>query len=249
MNLWRLELLRLVRTRRAVALGAVYAFFGLLGPLTARYLGEIIDRFGSGDMTVIVPTPVPADGIEQFASRAFQIGLLVAVVVAAGALALDAVPEMSIFLRTRVRPAGRLVIPRYVVAAGAVAVSYVAGVGIAWYETVVLLGALPVGGMLVGTLLGVLYLAFAVAVAAAVGSRLQGVAGTVGVTLLVLLALPIIGIAEALGRWLPSHLVGAQAALVRDARFGDYLPATLVTVVLVGALLGLAALWAEAREL
>jgi ABC-2 type transport system permease protein len=249
MTLWRLELLRLVRTRRAVALGAVFAFFGFLGPLTARYLGEIIDRFGSGDLTVIVPDPVPADGIEQFASSAFQIGLLVAVVVAAGALALDAIPEMSIFLRTRVRSAARLVVPRYVVTTVAAAAAYLVGVGIAWYETVVLLGAPHVGGMLGGTLLGMLYLAFAVAVAAAVGSRLGGVVGTVGATLLILLALPIVGIADAAGRWLPSHLVGAQVALVRDGRFGDYLGAAGVTLVLIAGLLVAAVRSAERREL
>lgn len=39
MNLWRLEWLRLTRTRRLVAIVGVYLFFGLTGPLTARYLG------------------------------------------------------------------------------------------------------------------------------------------------------------------------------------------------------------------
>ena len=45
MSLWRLEWLRLVRSRRLVALAGVYVFFGFVGPLTARYLGEIVERF------------------------------------------------------------------------------------------------------------------------------------------------------------------------------------------------------------
>lgn len=249
MTLWRLELLRLIRTRRALVLGAVFAFFGLVGPLTARYLAEIIDRFGGDEMTVIVPDAVPADGIVQFASSAQQIGLLVAVVVAAGALTLNAVPEMSVFLRTRVPSAARLVVPRYLVSAAAVAVAYVLGVGIAWYETRVLLGGLPAGGMLLGTLLGILYLAFAVAVAAALGSRLSGVLGTVLATLLVLLVLPIIGIADAVGRWLPSHLVGAQVDLIKDGAAGDYLAATLVTLGATALLLAAAIRGAKSREL
>jgi len=249
MTLWRLELLRLIRTRRAVALTAVYVFFGLAGPLTARYLAEIIDRFGGGELTVIVPEAVPADGIIQFASNAQQIGLLVAVVVAAGALTLDAMPEMSIFLRTRVPSADRLVIPRYVASAAAIATAYVVGLAIAWYETAVLLGGLPVRGMLLGAGLGILYLAFAVAVAAAFGSRLGSVVGTVAATLLVLLVLPIAGIADEIGRWLPSHLVGAQVDLVKGGSAADYVGTTLITIMVIAVLLTAAIRWAGSREL
>lgn len=249
MTLWRLELLRLIRTRRAVVLAGVYVFFGFVGPLTARYLSAIVDRFGGGDLTVIVPDPIPADGIAQFASSAQQIGLLVAVVVAAGSVTLDAVPEMSIFLRTRVSSAARLVVPRYIVSVSAVAVAYVLGVAIAWYETAVLLGGLPAAGMILGTLAGVLYLAFAVAVAAAFGGRFASVLGTVAATLLVLLVLPIVGIVESVGRWIPSHLVGAQVALVNDGSAGDYLGAAIITIVSVVVLLTAAARWSQSREL
>ena len=42
MSLVRLEWLRLWRTYRLLVLVVVFAFFGLLGPLTAAYLPEII---------------------------------------------------------------------------------------------------------------------------------------------------------------------------------------------------------------
>jgi ABC-2 type transport system permease protein len=237
MNLWRLEWLRLTRTRRLIALIGAYAFFGFVGPLTARYLSAIIDRFGGGEIQVVVPDPVPVDGIVQFTGNIYPIGLLVAVVVAAGALTPGALPEMAIFLRTRVNSATRLVIPRFTVAFAAAAAAYVVGVGIAWYETAVLLGALPAGGLLIGALFGILYLGFAVAVAAAIGSSLESVLGTVMGSLLVLLVLPIAGIADAVGRWLPSHLVGAQVDLVMGGSVGDYLGSALITVILIGLLL------------
>lgn len=236
MTLWRLEWLRLTRTRRIVALAGVYVFFGFVGPLTARYLPQILDRFGSGDFQVIVPDPVPADGIAQFSANVTQIGLLVAVVVAAGALTLDALPEMAIFLRTRVIASGMLVIPRLVVVFGAVAGAYLLGAAVAWYETAVLLGGVPVGSMILGMLLSILYLGFAVAVTGAVGSRSGSVLSTVLATVVVLLLLPLAGIVDAVGRWLPSHLVGAQAGLVADATGSGYLGAAVVTVVLSAVL-------------
>ena len=248
MSLWRLEWLRLIRTRRLVALVGVFAFFGMVGPLTARYLPEIIDRFG-GDIEVVVPDPSPVDGIAQFSSNAIQIGLLVAVVVAAGALALDAIPEMAVFLRTRVRSSARLLAPRLTVVFGAIAAAYLLGVAVAWYETAVLLGALPAGGLLLGALLGVLYLAFAVAVVAVAGSRAGGVLGAVMVSLVVLLAMPVLGIDDAVGRWLPSHLVGAQTALVAGGSAGDYLGSAVVTVVAITALVAAAVRLAGSREI
>jgi ABC-2 type transport system permease protein len=252
MSLWRLEWMRLTRTKRWIALAGVYLFFGLLGPLTARYLGEILDLAG-GDLegaTIQLPPPVPADGMAQYVGNALQIGTLVAVVVAAGALAFDAIPEMGIFLRTRVSDVRTLLTPRFVVTIVAVVGSFVLGSLAAWYETWALIGALDVGDVLAGLLLSSLFLVFVVALVAAVAGRATSVLGTVMVSIVVLLVMPIFGIADAIGRWLPSHLSGALAAIPAGTEsFADYLPATAVTLVATVALLYLAVHFAASREL
>lgn len=248
MNLWRLEWLRLVRTKRWIALVGTYVFFGLLGPLSARYLGEIVERFGGG-VEVTFPPPVPADGMIQYVSNASQVGLLVAVVVAAGSLAFDAKPEMGVFLRTRVSRVADILFPRLVVSFAAVGVSFVLGAMAAWYETEVLIGSLPVGGTLAGIGYGLLYLALVVVVVATAGSRAKNVLGAVLVTIVVLLAMPIIGIVETVGRWLPSHLIGALSGIPGGTGIDEYLPAATVTLVLIGLLLWLAVRWSAVREL
>ncbi len=248
MNLWKLEWIRLVRTKRWLALVGVYVFFGLLGPLSARYLGEIVERFGGG-VEVTFPPPVPADGMVQYVSNVSQIGLLVSVVVVAGSLAFDARPEMGVFLRTRVAKVWDILVPRLIVSFAAVGISFVLGALAAWYETVVLIGSLPVGGTLAGVGYGLLYLALVVAVVAAAGSRARNILGAVLVTIVVLLAMPIVGIVEAVGEWLPSHLVGALAAIPGGTPIVDYLPAATVTLILTGLALFLAVRWSAAREL
>ena len=248
MNLWKLEWLRLVRTKRWIALVGVYVFFGLLGPLSARYLGEIVERFGGG-VEVTFPPPVPADGMIQYVSNVSQVGLLVAVVVAAGALAFDAKPEMGVFLRTRVQRVWDILVPRLTVSFLAIGIAFVLGALAAWYETVILIGSLPVGGTLAGVGYGLLYLALVVSVVAAAGSRAKNVLGAVAITIVVLLIMPIIGIIEAIGRWLPSHLVGALAGIPGGTTISEYLPAATVTVVLIGLSLWLAVRWSAAKEL
>ena len=65
MSLWKLEWIRLTRTRRWIALVGVYLFLGFTGPLLARYMADILERAGGG-IEVAVPEPVPADGMAQY---------------------------------------------------------------------------------------------------------------------------------------------------------------------------------------
>lgn len=248
MNLWRLEWLRLIRTKRIVGLLGVYVFFGFLGPLSVRYMEQILENFGGG-VQIVVPEPMAADGIAAYVGNAAQIGLLIAVGVAAAALAFDAKPQMGIFLRTRVASIREIITPRYVVTTVAVVGAFVLGSVAALYESIVLMGSLPVADWALGTLFGSLYLAFAVAVVAAVAVRAKSVLVTVMIVLGVLLVLPIIGIAPAIGEWLPSYLVGAVDGMVRGVAVGEYIRAAAVTLALTAVSLWMAVRWAQNREL
>lgn len=250
MTLWRLEWLRLTRTKRWVALAGIYVFFGFVGPLTARYLNEIISRVG-GDLEGAViefPDPQPVDGLTQYATNVSQLGLLVAVVVAAAAVTIDSTPEMGVFIRTRVQRMTDVLRPRVVVAGGAVAAAYITGALIAWYESAVLIGPLPATAVLVGIAYGALYLVFVVTVVAAVAGKARTVLVTVSAALVVLLVLPIAGVVDEIGRWLPSYLVGALAGIPSGIPASEYLVSAAVTLVSGGLLFWLAARWAAARE-
>jgi ABC-2 type transport system permease protein len=248
MSLWRLELLRMVRTHRWTILAGIYLFFGVLGPVGARYLNELVSTF-AGDVTIIVPDPRPVDGIAQFLSNVTQLGVLAVVVVGASALAVDARSEIAAFLRTRVPRSHDLLLPRYTVVAATSMLALALGTGVAWALTLPLLGELAVGPMLLGTLLGALYLAFAVAVVAVAGAWLGGLLPTVLASLLVLLVLPVLGVVPQLQPWLPSHLVLAVVGLLEGEAPSAFLRATVVTVVLTPALLVLAGRLLGRREL
>lgn len=251
MTLFRLEWLRLLRTHRLLAIFMVYLFFGLTGPLTVRYLDKLLGGVGTGGVQVQFPTPTPADGIGQFTRNASQIGLLVVVLVAAAALAFDSRREMAVFLRSRIFKVYRIVLTAYAMSAAAAVSGFALGVLAAWYETAVLLGPVPVADMLIGTLLGALFLAFAVAVVALAAAVAKGALATAGISLGVLLALAIVG---GLGgtvtsRWMPTALSGATADLLLTGRPGDYLPATVVTIAAAAACLAGAVALSGRREL
>jgi ABC-2 type transport system permease protein len=241
MSLWRLEWLRLVRTHRLTGLVAVFLLFGFTGPLTARYLEAILRRFGGG-VEVRLPTPVPADGMAEYVSNGLQLGLLVVVLVAAAALAFDAQRESAAFLRTRVRGTWQLVLPKVAVNALTAAGAFTLGAVAAWYETIVLLGRLPLTRTMAGIAYLALYLGFAVALTTLAAALVRGVVGT---ALASLAAMLLLGLVESLGvlaDWLPSHLAGSLHALALGGDPADYLRAASVTVLL-GGLAVAAATW------
>ena len=251
MNLWRLEWLRLRRSPRLVSLIAVYLFFGFTGPLLAKYASTIFAHAsGTGGVKIVFPEPVPADGIVNFVSNAAQTGLLVVIVIAAGTLALDARRGLAAFYRTRVHRSRDLVLPRAAVTAGAAITAYTLGTLAAWYETVVLLGRLPVGAVLAGLLCEAVYLTTAVAITALAATLVRGSLATIGVALGALLVMPLVGMWRPLGRVLPSALVSAPAELATGGQgFAHFLPALGVGVGLTGVLLVAAVALAGRREL
>lgn len=249
MNVWKLELLRLWRTKRWLVLLASFTIFGLIGPIMARYIAELVGT-SAGNITIIVPPPVPADGFTNYVKNSMQVGLIVAVVIAAGALAIDAKTGLSIFYKTRLSKPTQLLLPRYIVVTLAVQAAFIAGVLTAWYETAVLLGSVPGMPVLLGTLDICLYLAFAMAVVALSGTIARSVMGTVGIALTIILLLPILGAVHWFSKWVPSVLVGSLDALIRNTSpAGDYYTAILVTIAATIVLLAVALRRINQREL
>jgi len=246
-NLWRLEWIRLTRTRRWIALLGVYLFFGFTGPIIVTYMGTLLESVGN--VEVVLPDPVPADGMANYASNATQVGLLVSVGMAAAALAFDSNPQMGTFLRTRVKSIARIITPRYVTITSAIAVSFTAGSLAAYYETTVLIGSLPFGRWLLGTLLGCLYLAFAVSVVAAVMPMTRTVMPTVVAALVVLLLFPVVGLISNVGAWLPSHLVGALDGLAGGIEPTEYLKTAATTIIATAALLAISVRTSQQRSI
>jgi ABC-2 type transport system permease protein len=249
MNLWRLEWLRLRRTPRALTMAAVFVFFGLLQPILTKYQSQLLRHVGNG-VRISFPPATPAAGVSGYFGELAGTGLIVVVVIAAGAFTFDAHHGLAIFLRTRVAGFWRLIAPRWTVNAAASGLAFIGGALAAWYETTLLIGAPSAGGMLAAMLCGVVYLGYAVAVTALAATVVRGTLATVGIALAVLFALPIAGIYRPVADWLPSALTSAPAAVLSGTHhLAHYLPAFAVTVVASAAALAAAVPRLRAREI
>jgi ABC-2 type transport system permease protein len=251
MTVPRLEWLRLWRTSRLLVLVLVFAFFGLLGPLTAAYLPELIGLASQSEGIVIeVPEPTPSDGIAQYIGNISQIGLIAVAAVGALAFAVDARPGLAAFYRTRQPSAASWIVPRWVATSLAAGAAWTVGLLAAVYETVLLIGSLPAGEMVVGWAAWVLYLAFAVAVTALAAGLVRSTVAVTVVAVGLLIVVAVAGVVPQVSEWLPSHLVGAPAALAAgQSEPGDYVRAALVCAAATAGVLLAAIGLVRRREL
>lgn len=249
MNPWRLEWLRLTRSARGISLILVYVFFGLTGPLLAKYMQQVV-KYASSDVTIVAPAPLPRHGIVNFVSQSGQTGMIVLIVIAAGVLCFDARHGLATFYRTRVPGSFALIWPRFVAVTALALCASTLGTAAAWFETTVVLGPLPADQILAGLVLQAVFLVFAVAVVAAVSTVGRSTLSTAGMSVVVLLVvLPVAGMVRSLAAWLPTRLLTAPAELVTDAAMADYVKPVAVSVVATIALLLFAVHRAGRREL
>jgi len=214
MSAWRLEALRLWRTRRLIALVVPFVLLGLGIPILTHDLPEIAKHSSEG-VPVIAPPPTPVDALAGFSANAAQLGTLVIVVVAAASLTIDARPALAAFYRSRVRRASILVVPRYVAVSLAATLALGLGILCAWYATSLLIGPLHAGPLAAGYGLEVLWVCFSVGVVAAWASVARGVPAVAGASLASLLVLVFLSSIHALSSWSPTKLAVSVADLVR----------------------------------
>jgi ABC-2 type transport system permease protein len=249
MNLWRLEWLRLIRTPRALALGAVFLATGLIEPAVTRYASTIFAHVGKG-VHISAPLPTAADGLGSYVTEITLVGLILVVILTASAFSFDSQRGLATFLRTRVSSSWQLVAPRFVAYAVAAAAAYLIGTLAAWYETSALIGSLHVAAVFGGVLCGAVYLVFGVAVTALASSVARSTVAIAGCAVIMLLALPVLGLLQPVSRWLPTALAGAPYDLAAGThRLPYFLPTLAIALAATAAALVLAARRLRTREL
>ncbi|MGC4108117.1 MAG: hypothetical protein QM753_17475 [Thermomicrobiales bacterium] len=206
-TLWRIELLRIWRTRRLIGLLFTYCFFGFADPILARYMVQIIGSAANTDqMQVTVADPVPADGMVGYLGSAMQIGLMVGLAMLVSACAIDASYSLAIFSRTRRKDIWTLLVPRLTIALATMTAAFTLGMAAAWYETTVLIGAPSPAGMMRLWIAGACYqLAFG-ALAFLLTGIVRSVGTTTAIAIVAVLLSSILTTWPAIARWSPVGL-------------------------------------------
>ncbi|MFI6587545.1 hypothetical protein [Embleya sp. NPDC050493] len=230
LGLWRLEWLRLVRTRRWLLLLVAYPGVGLVGPVFARHRDRIVEAL---HIDAVAPTGgLRADsGMAVYTYAAGQIGVLVGLALMASALAVDHRPGLAAFHRTRMRSPRDLVLPRYTVTTAAVSLAYLLGSLIAWAQVHWMFGPLPAEAVFYGSFYGIVGVVLELSVVAAMAAFLRRPVAIFGATLVSFVLMPLAALWRPVQTWLPSQLFNSQVDLLRGhdpGEYGDNLALSLV---------------------
>jgi len=246
----RKEVLEQVRTMRLLAVGGLFLVAGLLSPVLAKYLPEIIGQVAPEGMTIQLPTPTIADAIDQLMKNLSQFGTLAAILIAMGSVATEKERGTAAMVLTKPISRTSFLLAKLVALGLTLAVATAAGGTAAFAYTAWLFGAAPDAlgfiamcvllwlSLLVYTALTFLgsTLARSVLPAAALGIIFLGVLGALSL-------LPTIG------KLTPGALTGIAQQVGTGVPANDLLVSTVSNVLIVIVAFGVAWLSFRRQEL
>jgi ABC-2 type transport system permease protein len=210
--LLRKELLEQWRTMRLPLTVAVFALVGLSSPLLAYFTPELLKAVG-GAIQITLPPPTAADSVGQLLKNLGQFGALTAIILAMGSVASEKERGTAALLLTHPASRASFLLAKLValsVTLGAATVVACAG---AWFYTLVLFEALPVGGFAASTVVQWLQLV-AIAAIAFLGSTLtRSAVAAAGVAVAALIVVGIVSVIPAVAPYLPTGLGPVAAGL------------------------------------
>lgn len=217
------EMLQLWRTFRFPALTLTALFFGLLEPLTARFMPQIITYLAREleGLAELIPPMGPVEALAGYYGDLFQIGTIVLIIIAMGTVALERERGIAAWVLTRPVKRGDYIWAKYLALAVSLAASLALGGLVAMLYTRSLLGPFSWAAALWSLFFVALFLnlILAVTVAASTFLRSQLAAGGVAIAFFFVI-------------WVPQLLLGR----LEVARFFPHALASSSPAVLAGAL-------------
>jgi ABC-2 type transport system permease protein len=251
--LLRKELAEAWRTRRLPAIAILFIVVGIVSPLTARYLNDILKAALGDQLPVILPDPTAATALEQLQKNLGQLGALAAIALAMGSVSseLDKGTAALVLAQPATRPA--FLLAKLAGIAIVLGASTVLATAVAWAYTAILFEPLPVGGWIAFAALSWLALLAWAALTFLASTATGSTMAAAGLGFVALIVVSLLAIVPALDRVLPTGLAG-PASLVAQGQgsmvaAGDVATAVGGTLVLVAACAGGAVLSFRRREL
>lgn len=78
------EAIEMLRTYKLLIMISIFAVIGILNPVTAKFVPQLIDQFLPGNIRIDIPEPTAMDSWSQFFKNVPQMGLVVMVIVFGG---------------------------------------------------------------------------------------------------------------------------------------------------------------------
>jgi ABC-2 type transport system permease protein len=204
----RKELVEQWCSRRLVVVAAVFLFFGFLSPLTAKLLPELMKSLGdTGGVVIEIPPPTVQDGLLQYVKNMSQFGVLLAVLLAMGALSREKERGTAAMILSKPVSRASFLLSKFVALTLVFGLCLILGGLACYYYTIVLFKGIGQAHFLEMNLLLALFIEFylAVTLLGSTIARSQVLAGGLGLGAVFVMA--ILGALPRLGDYMPTALL------------------------------------------
>jgi ABC-2 type transport system permease protein len=202
------------RTRRFIVVGAVFVVFGMISPLLARFLPEILGSVeGAEQFADLIPEPTIVDAVGQYIKNLTQFGFVLAIVLGMGAVAGEKEKGTAAMILSKPMPRWVFITSKFVAQTIVYVVSFIIAATSAYYYTYFLFGPPAAGPFIMMNFLLLVWLMVFVAVTllgSTIGRSTGGAAGIAAVGAVLIL---ILGSVPTIGQLMPGALVGWASQL------------------------------------
>lgn len=231
-----------VRTNRLLVLGVVLLAFGLMSPLLAKYTPELLRMVpGAEQFSGLVPKPTMLDAVSQFVKNVDQFGVLLALLLTMGAIAVEKDRGTAAMMLVKPLPRPVFVISKFIALVLIFGLTMlVASIG-AYYYTVVLFSPPDLAAWM--TLTGLMWVQVSVYVALTLffSTLFKSQAAAAGLGFASLIVFAIIGSIPGLAPYIPDRLIAWGGSLftptAQPAWAALWISLGIILVSLVGAVL------------
>jgi len=246
------ELREQLRTNRFIAVIAVFVLFGIVGPLTDRYMKELIDAIGSqsGGFAIQVPGPSLDGAATQILKNLSQFGIICALLLAMGSVAWEKDRGTAGMILTKPASRAAFLAAKLVAISVTLGVAMALGTGCGYVYTLLLYPSVfPLGGYVAMALL-MWWMLVAFTAITLLGSTLtRSAIAAAGIGLVALVVFGILGALPVIGPYMPSSLGDPALKLMLGEDAGWILGPVLFNLALVPALFGVTWLVFRRQEL
>jgi len=222
------ELREQLRTYRLPLTLIVFVLFGISSPALARFTKELLNLLGTqatGGIQIVLPDPTAAEAVGQLIKNMGQFGILLAILLAMGAVATERERGTAAFVLTKPASRSAFLLAKFIALGVTLAVSVAAGCALGWIYTTLLFAdsSLPIAGF--ASLAVLLWLTIMAYVSLTLlGSTLtHSAAGAAGFGFLALIVTAILSTLPTIGQLMPTALNDPAAKLALGLPPGDWL--------------------------
>lgn len=239
------ELLEQARTYKTAIMLAVFALFGMLSPLLAKIMPDVL---ASAGLAISLPEPSWIDAYAQFFKNMTQMGLCVLLLVFSGTVSAEVSRGTLINVLSKGVSRSTVILAKYAAALFLWTASYLTSLLLCQIYTSYLFGSIPAGqlafSLLCLWLFGVFVLALLLAASTLVNGNYAGLLLTGGA----LVGLLMLNLFPVLARFSPIALASQNVALLQNTVSARQLLPNVASSLLLVPLLLLLALRAFARK-